>query len=103
MDKNKGTIKMITVTTVVSKPDNVESFYIPSAEFKSYRKTNFIDTNKISSHNWSTTGNQRTTIITFENESLMNEYYNDTTVLENSNLSAQYNATNNITYNKVIS
>ena len=103
MDKNKGTIKMISVTDVSIKPENVESFYMPSVEFKNYRKTNFIDTNKILSHNWSTVDNQRTNIFTFDNESLMNEYYNDAIVLEHLNLSKQYNVTNNIINNKVIS
>lgn len=102
MDENKGTIKMITETIVLIKPENIESFHAQSEEFKNYRKTNFIDTNKILSHNCDTVDNQRTNIFTFDNESLMNEYYNDAIVLENTKLAKQYNFTNNISCNKII-
>ena len=94
---------MITITVVLTKPENVEKFYTPSAEFVNYRKINFINTNKILSHNWSIAGNQTTTVIVFDNESLMDEYYNDTMRLEHSNLSEQYNTINNLSCNRVIS
>ena len=94
---------MITITVVLTKPENVEKFYTPSAEFANYRKINFINTNKILSHNWSIAGNQTTTVIVFDNESLMDEYYNDPMRIQHINLTEQYNTINNISCNRVIS
>ena len=91
---------MITVTVVLTKPENVEKFYKPSAEFANYRKINFINTNKILSYNWSIAGNQTTTVIVFDNESLMDEYYNDPMRIQHINLSEQYNTINNISCNR---
>ena len=91
---------MIIVTSTVTRSNNTTNFYIPSAEFKQYRKTNYLDTGKMASHEWSVIENQRITVIKFTTTELMNEYNNDAIVMEYSNTVNAYNTTNNIQLEK---
>lgn len=73
------------------------SFFQSSQDFLSYRKTNFIDTEKLLSVEVSLNENVQTILLTFKDKQSHIDFVTDEMVEKNRNQILKYNNQNNIT------